>query len=68
VKTGGDRPRRLTPRECARLMDFPNTFAIPVSDTRAYRPFGNSVVMPVVVFLGAHLATSYISDVIRAAA
>lgn len=41
------RPRRLTPRECARLMGFPNTFKIPVSDTQAYRQFGNSVVVPV---------------------
>jgi len=41
-------PRRLTPRECARLMGFPDTFKIPVSDTRAYRQFGNSVVVPVI--------------------
>lgn len=43
----GQRPRRLTPRECARLMGFPDSFRIPVSDTQAYRQFGNSVVMPV---------------------
>jgi DNA (cytosine-5)-methyltransferase 1 len=42
------RPRRLTPRECARLMGFPDEFRIPVSDTQAYRQFGNSVVMPVI--------------------
>ena len=41
-------PRRLTPRECARLMGFPETWKIPVSDTRAYKQFGNSVVVPVV--------------------
>lgn len=41
----GLNPRRLTPRECARLMGFPDTFVIPVSDTRAYKQFGNSVVM-----------------------
>ncbi len=40
-------PRRLTPRECARLMGFPDTFRIPVSDTRAYKQFGNSVVVGV---------------------
>ena len=39
-------PRRLTPRECARLMGFPDSFKIPVSDTRAYKQFGNSVVVP----------------------
>ena len=43
----GKRPRRLTPRECARLMGFPDSFQIPVSDTQAYRQFGNSVVVPV---------------------
>ena len=43
----GINPRRLTPRECARLMGFPDSFRIPVSDTRAYKQFGNSVVMPV---------------------
>ena len=49
VKQRGTRsPRRLTPRECARLMGFPDTFRIPVSDTRAYKQFGNSVVVPVV--------------------
>jgi DNA (cytosine-5)-methyltransferase 1 len=44
----GRNPRRLTPRECARLMGFPDTFQIPVSDTQAYRQFGNSVVVPVI--------------------
>lgn len=43
----GKRPRRLTPRECARLMGFDDTFRIPVSDTRAYKQFGNSVVVDV---------------------
>jgi DNA (cytosine-5)-methyltransferase 1 len=41
-------PRRLTPRECARLMGYPKSFKIPVSDTQAYRQFGNSVVVPVI--------------------
>jgi len=41
-------PRRLTPRECARLMGFPEKFKIPVSDNQAYRQFGNAVVVPVV--------------------
>jgi DNA (cytosine-5)-methyltransferase 1 len=41
-------PRRLTPRECAKLMGYPDVFQIPVSDTQAYRQFGNSVVVPVV--------------------
>lgn len=41
-------PRRLTPRECARLMGFPDDFKIPVSDTQAYKQFGNSVVVPMI--------------------
>ncbi len=44
----GRNPRRLTPRECARLMGYPDDFVIPVSDTQAYRQFGNSVVVPVI--------------------
>jgi DNA (cytosine-5)-methyltransferase 1 len=46
-----NRPRRLTPRECARLMGYDGpgeaVFRIPVSDTQAYKQFGNSVVVPV---------------------
>ena len=42
----GKNPRKLTPRECARLQGFPDSFVIPVSDTQAYRQFGNSVVVP----------------------
>lgn len=41
-------PRRLTPRECARLMGYPDSFRIPVSDSRSYRQFGNSVVVDVI--------------------
>lgn len=48
INQRGMRPRRLTPRECARLMGFPDTWRIPVSDTQAYRQFGNSVVVPVI--------------------
>lgn len=49
VSQGGRKnPRRLTPRECARLMGFDDDFRIPVSDTRAYKQFGNSVVVPAV--------------------
>lgn len=48
-------PRRLTPRECARLMGFPDTFRIPVSDTQAYRQFGNSVVVPVIESLATQI-------------
>ena len=45
-------PRKLTPRECARLMGFPDDFQIVVSDTQAYKQFGNSVVIPVIFLIG----------------
>lgn len=46
IPQDGINPRRLTPRECARLQGFPDDFIIPVSDNQAYRQFGNSVVSP----------------------
>jgi len=46
VEQSGKNPRKLTPRECARLQGFPDDFKIPVSDTQAYMQFGNSVVVP----------------------
>lgn len=55
----GNRPRRLTPRECARLMGFERPgrpFRIEVSDTQAYRQFGNAVVVPVVEAIAKHMA------------
>lgn len=58
------RPRRLTPRECARLMGFPDTFKIPVSDTQAYKQFGNSVVVPV-VREAARILVPRVLDLIR---
>ncbi|MGH8526162.1 MAG: DNA cytosine methyltransferase, partial [Gammaproteobacteria bacterium] len=48
VPQAGSNPRRLTPRECARLMGFDDDFIIPVSDTQAYKQFGNSVVVPAI--------------------
>ncbi len=68
VPTTSDRPRRLTPRECARLMGFPDTFEIPVSDVQAYRQFGNSVVVPAIAYLATYLADRYVSRAIAAAA
>lgn len=50
IPNGGN-PRRLTPRECARLMGFPESYKIVVSDTQAYKQFGNSVVVPVIRIL-----------------
>jgi len=48
-------PRRLTPRECARLMGYPDNFVIPVSDNQAYRQFGNSVIVPLIHFVGKNI-------------
>lgn len=59
VAQPGRNPRRLTPRECARLMGFDDPsgreFIIPVSDTQAYKQFGNSVVVPVVRAVAEHM-------------
>lgn len=51
-------PRRLTPRECARLQGFPDNFLIPVSDNQAYRQFGNSVTVPLIEEVGKQLVKS----------
>ena len=60
VRQESENPRRLTPRECARLMGFDSPggqpFAIPVSDTQAYRQFGNAVVVPCVRALARLMA------------
>lgn len=48
IRQDGMLPRRLTPRECARLMGFPDDFPIYVSNTQAYKQFGNSVVVPMI--------------------
>ena len=59
VERKGGNPRRLTPRECSRLMGFDrpggSEFIIPVSDTQAYRQFGNAVVVPVVKAVAEHM-------------
>ncbi len=51
----GKNPRRLTPRECARLMGYNDSFVIPVSDTQAYHQFGNSVVVPLVTDIAKNM-------------
>lgn len=68
IHQNGDRPRRLTPRECARLMGFDapggNEFKIPVSDTQAYRQFGNSVVVPAAKAIATFIKP-YLLDVMK---
>jgi DNA (cytosine-5)-methyltransferase 1 len=59
IKVPKKNPRRLTPRECARLQGFPDTFKIPVSDTQAYKQFGNSVAVPVVEAVAKQIVKIY---------
>ncbi|MCD8503161.1 MAG: DNA (cytosine-5-)-methyltransferase [Bacillaceae bacterium] len=54
----GKNPRRLTPKEASRLQGFPEWFGIPVSDTAAYKQFGNSVAVPVVEKIAEKLIQS----------
>jgi DNA (cytosine-5)-methyltransferase 1 len=56
----GKNPRRLTPRECARLQGFPDDFKIPVSDTQAYKQFGNAVAVPLIEILAKAIAKTLI--------
>lgn len=60
IRQAGKNPRRLTPRECSRLMGFDgpgeSSFVIPVSDAQAYRQFGNAVVAPVANEVAKHMA------------
>ncbi len=64
IRQEGKNPRRLTPRECARLMGYDRgrkpEFIIPVSDTRAYKQFGNSVVVPVVEEIARHMKPYFV--------
>ncbi len=55
IPQSGINPRRLTPRECARLQGFPDEFIVPVSDNQAYRQFGNSVTVPLIQAVGKQL-------------
>ena len=57
-------PRRLTPRECARLMGFDDSYKIVVSDTQAYKQFGNSVVVPVIKAV-ANTMKPFIEELIK---
>jgi DNA (cytosine-5)-methyltransferase 1 len=65
----GKAPRRLTPRECARLMGFDDPqghdFIIPVSDTQAYRQFGNSVVVPVIKAIARHMKPNLLAAIAK---
>ena len=59
AKTGGyligGRPRKLHPRECARIMGYPDTYKICKSNSQAYKQFGNSVVIDVLQYIGIEI-------------
>ena len=61
IPQDGLNPRRLTPRECARLQGFPDSFEIPVSDNQAYKQFGNSVTVPLIQAVGKQLVKSLLA-------
>nr|WP_281720957.1 DNA (cytosine-5-)-methyltransferase [Nitrosomonas nitrosa] len=69
IRQNNSNPRRLTPRECARLMGFDKgrepEFIIPVSDTRAYKQFGNSVAVPVVAEVAMHMKPHFMEIISR---
>jgi DNA (cytosine-5)-methyltransferase 1 len=58
----GKNPRRLTPRECARLQGFPDNFIISVSDNQAYKQFGNSVVTPLIQAVGKNIVKEVLKN------
>lgn len=60
VEQEGANPRRLTPRECARLQGFYDSFKIPVSDTQAYKQFGNTVSIPVAFQVVFEIRLAYV--------
>jgi DNA (cytosine-5)-methyltransferase 1 len=62
IKQDNANPRRLTPRECARLQGFPDSFIIPVSDTQAYKQFGNSVAVLVIKALAHKIKETLEAD------
>jgi DNA (cytosine-5)-methyltransferase 1 len=55
IEQDNKNPRKLTPREAARLMGYPEDYKIVVSDTQAYKQFGNSVVVPVIEMIAESL-------------
>ena len=63
AKTGGylvnGRYRRLLPRECARIMGYPDSYKISSNDNQAYKQFGNSVVIDVLQYIAKEIGSQY---------
>ena len=55
IEQKGKNPRKITPREAARLQGYPDSFEIPVSNAQAYRQFGNSVCVPVIAAIAKEI-------------
>ncbi|WKZ25890.1 MAG: DNA cytosine methyltransferase [bacterium] len=55
IEQKGKNPRKITPREAARLQGYPESYIIPVSDMQAYKQFGNSVAVPVIKALAKNI-------------
>jgi DNA (cytosine-5)-methyltransferase 1 len=58
IPQDGKNPRKLTPRECARLQGFPENYILPASNVAAYRQFGNSVAVPVIENIALNIIKS----------
>lgn len=63
IPQDGKNPRRLTPKECSRLMGFPDDFKLASSDARAYKQFGNSIVVPLVELIAKRMVSAMQSNV-----
>ena len=60
IEQNNKNPRKITPREAARLQGFPESFKIPVSDMQAYKQFGNSVCVPVIKAIANNIKKSIV--------
>lgn len=62
IEQDNKNPRKITPREAARLQGFPESFIIPVSDVQAYKQFGNSVAVPVIRALAENIFQEFFNE------
>ncbi len=65
IEQGSKNPRKLTPREACRLQGFPDEYVIPVSDTQAYKQFGNSVSVPVIKAIAIQMQMALNARVVK---
>lgn len=61
IEQEGKNPRKLTPREAARLQGFPEEYEIPVSDNQSYKQFGNSVCVPVIAAIAFQMKLALVN-------